>query len=118
MKRHAAMKDNNSLIKKKTIDLATFATKRVGNSVVIKTIGVFQLKLRCDGNSQTKGTINIAGKTLPILSNQYSTSLSKNEIDKDSCILLLDVDQSLFDYRVGILVNNVAEIARVAKDFI
>ena len=112
------MKDNNSLTKKKTINLATFATRRVGNSVVIKTIGVFQLKLRCDGKSRTKGTINIAGKTLPVLSNKHGTNSSRDEIDKDSCILLLDASQSFFDYRVGILVNNVAEIAKVAKDFI
>ncbi|MBW8017656.1 MAG: hypothetical protein FVQ82_15875 [Planctomycetes bacterium] len=112
------MNDNKSPTSKKTIDLATFATRRVGKDLVIKTIGVFKLKLRCDSNSHTKGTINIAGKTLPILSNQYSTSLSKNEIDKDSCILLLDANQSFLDYRVGILVDSVAEIAKVAKDFI
>lgn len=112
------MNDNKSPTNKKTIDLATYATKRINNSVVIKTIGVFQLNLRCDRKSRTKGTINIAGKTLPILSNQHSTSSSKNEISKDSCILLLDEHQSLFDYRVGILVDSVAEIAKVAKDFI
>ena len=112
------MNDNKSSTNKKTIDLATYATRRINNGVVIKTIGVFQLKLRCDSNSRTRGTINIAGKTLPILSNQYSTSSSKNEIGKDSCILLLDADQSFFDYRVGILVDSVAEIAKAAKDFI
>ncbi len=112
------MNDNISSTEKKTIDLATYATRRINNGVVIKTLGVFQLKLRSDGDSHTKGTINIAGKTLPILSDRRSTNLSQNEISKDACILLLDADQSFFDFRVGILVDSVAEIAKVAKDFI
>jgi chemotaxis signal transduction protein len=86
--------------------------------VVIKKVGVFPLKMRDEGNSRTMGTINIAGKTLPVLSKQQSTSSSQIEISKDSCILLIEAEESFFDYKVGILVDCVGEVAKVAKDFI
>jgi len=112
------MNDNKSPTEKRIIYLATFATRRGSNGVVIKTVGVFPFKIRYEGNSRTMGTINIAGKTLPVLSKQQNIGSSQNEISKDSCILLIEAEESFFDYKVGILVDSVGEVAKVAKDFI
>ncbi|MCF7955906.1 MAG: chemotaxis protein CheW [Phycisphaerae bacterium] len=112
------MNGNKFPAKKITIDLATYVTRKIGNGVVIKIVGVFPLKLRYEGNSRTIGTVNIAGKTLPVLSTQQSTGSSQKEVGKDSCILLIEAEKSFFDYKVGILVDSAGEIAKVAKDFI
>lgn len=112
------MNDSESSAQKRTVDLATYVTRRISNGVVIKTVGVFPLKLRYESNSRTMGTINIAGKTLPVLSKQQNTGSSQIEISKDSCILLIEAEESFFDYKVGILVDCVGEVAKVAKDFI
>jgi len=112
------MNDNEFPAEKTTVDLATYVTRKISNGVVIKTVGVFPLKLRYEVNSRTMGTVNISGKTLPVLSKQESSGSSQKEISKDSCILLIEAEGSFFDYKVGILVDSVGEIAKVAKDFI
>ena len=111
------MNNNKASAEERTIDLTTFATRRTDGSIVIKNIGVFQLKLACKSDSHTRGTINIAGKTLPILSSQH-TSLSQNEINEDSCILLLDADPSFSNFKIGIIVDDITQITKIANDFI
>lgn len=113
------MNNDKATIEERTIDLSTFATRRSNDGgVIIKNLGVFKLKMRRKDDSRTKGTINISDKILPILSSQHNISLSQNEIDENSCILLLDADPSFANFSVGILVDNAIDITKVANDFL
>lgn len=118
LKGQAAMNSDKATIEERTIDLATFATRRSNDGVIIKNIGIFKLKIRRKDDSRTMGTINIAGKILPILSSPHDITSSQNEIDENSCILLLDADPTFADFKVGILVDNAIEITKVANDFL
>ena len=107
----------NESLEQRVLSLAAFAAGKTDNGVKIKEMGEVELKLSDNFSSHTRGTINIAGKTLPVLSSDQMPQIQHSEITEDSCILLLDSNTSSTEFKVGVLVNDVSEIIKVAHDF-
>jgi len=102
----------------RNITLAAFAARRTDNGVKIKEMGQIELKLSKNLLSHTRGTVTIKNKTLPIVSCVQIHKFPQRVIDENSCILLIADDPSFTTFKLGILVNDITEITKVAHDFI
>ena len=108
------MKPENMFIGNKIL-LRAFAARRNERSLLIRDIGMLEIKLTKYPNSLTRGVIALEGKKIPIVSSQRMPLISEEEVDDKSCILLLSTVKSS---RLGVLVSNTAEITKVAREFI
>ena len=102
----------------RVVSLAAFAGKKTDNGIMIKEMGLVELKLSENLRSHTRGTIMIDGKILPIVSSDQTPKLPQREINENSCILLIGGDCQYAAFKLGVLVNNTSEITEVAHEFI
>lgn len=101
-----------------TIQLPTFAVRKIGDRIMTRCIGTFTLKLSSDTKSHTKGSIDIEGRTIPILSSSLVSRVPDKSIDHGSCLLLLETDQSTDNFKIGYFVNDLFDIPKITKEII
>ena len=110
------MNHNTPPMTENTIQLSAFAARNTGERIITKPLGTLTLKLNSSGVSCTKGTIDIEGQTIPILSRNLMSRKPQKAIGHHSCILLLEAGQHPARYKVGYLVDDILDIPHIAKE--
>ena len=101
-----------------TIQLPTFAVRRIGDRIMTKSIGIFTLKLNSNTKSRTRGSIDIEGQTIPIMSSSSVSRIPDKAIDHGSCLLLVERDQLTDNFKIGYVVNDLLDVPKVTKEII
>lgn len=99
-----------------TIQLPAFVARNTGEHIITKSFGTLTLKLNSNGNSSIKGTIDIEGQTIPILSRSRMSLKADKAMGNNSCILLLEIGQPPTNYKVGYIVDDVLDIPHIARE--
>lgn len=99
-----------------TIQLPAFTARNTGDRIITRCLGSLTLKLNSNSKSHTRGTVDIEGQTIPILSRSPMSRKPDKVIDHGSCILLLEAGQPHANYKIGFLVDDVLDIPHIAKE--
>ena len=95
--------------------LTTFAFKKSENGIDIKIIGCLQVKSAPSQPFYSKGIVLLSGKVFSVFDLQALAGLKPKEITDESCIVLLDPDESFTNFSRAILVDDVSEMLKIAE---
>ncbi len=92
----------------------TFALVRNNDSINVKIIGCFHLEQAPDKHPHIVGTIRIQDMSYPVIDEQIVAGMEPKTITKDSCIVLLNADESLSSFGTAVIVDDVTEVLSMA----
>ena len=95
--------------------MPAFAFKRGEHGIEIKIIGCLDLKPVPSQPFYSKGTILLNDKVFSVFDLQALAGLGAKTITDDSCIVLLDPDESFQSFSRAIVVDNVTEMIKIAE---
>jgi purine-binding chemotaxis protein CheW len=104
-------------------DIKSFLTFRLGEEVfachVNKLLSILEIPQITDvpgSPSYMKGIIDLRGKVLPVIDTKLKLSMPAIEFNKDTCIIVMDINLDNNNLLVGILVDAVIEVMEFDED--
>lgn len=103
--------------------LSSYLTFKLGNenfaaniSNVLHILGVPKITPLPNSPTHIKGVINLRGKVLTILDPHYKFDMPEQAITKNSCIIVLELEDKGENIEVGALVDSVDKVIELAED--
>jgi purine-binding chemotaxis protein CheW len=104
-------------------DIKSFLTFRLGEEVfachVNKLLSILEIPQITDvpgSPSYMKGIIDLRGKVLPVIDTKLKLNMPAIEFNKDTCIIVMDINLDNNNLLVGILVDAVIEVMEFDED--
>ena len=95
--------------------LTSFAFKKNQNGIDIKIVGCLEVKSAPSQPYYSKGIVTINHKVFSVFDLQALSGLKPKNITEESCIVLLDPNESFTDFSRAIIVDDVSEMLRIAE---
>lgn len=106
-----------------TIDIKSYLTFELGEeyfaahvSKVLNILEMIRITKVPKAPEYMRGVINLRGMVLPVVDTRIKFGLSKTEITKNTCILVLEVEIDHERIQVGALVDSVQEVIEIDEE--
>lgn len=103
--------------------LSSYLTFQLGNEKfaanianVLHILGVPQITELPNSPPHIKGAINLRGKVLTVIDPHLKFEIESQEITKNSCIVVLEIEHESEKIEIGALVDSVDKVIEITED--
>ena len=88
----------------------------IGITKIKEIIGLMPITSIPQVPGYVKGVINLRGKVIPIIDLRLKFGLDEVEATEKTCIIVVEVDTSKGESRIGLVVDSVSEVMNIKED--